>query len=116
MQCKRFTGRGKLFCIQGLYLIIIVTIVIIILTFPFTICSFYYYYYYYYYYYDMLVEMKVSPQARKKNPNLPEKWQVRADTYQVGGKQKTVFTSLSREDYDAKSVAELYHERWGIET
>ncbi|HAS8313277.1 TPA: IS4 family transposase, partial [Vibrio vulnificus] len=32
---------------------------------------------------DMLVEMKVSPQARKKNPNLPEKWQVRAVTYQV---------------------------------
>ncbi|HAS8529035.1 TPA: IS4-like element ISVvu3 family transposase, partial [Vibrio vulnificus] len=64
---------------------------------------------------DMLVEMKVSPQARKKNPNLPEKWQVRAVTYQVQGKHKTVFTSLPREEYDAESVAELYHERWEIE-
>ncbi|MBO2646220.1 IS4 family transposase, partial [Shewanella algae] len=48
---------------------------------------------------DMRVEMKVSPQARKKNPNLPETWQVRAVTYQVQGKPKTVFTSLPREQY-----------------
>ena len=45
---------------------------------------------------DMLVEMKVSPQARKKNPSLPEKWQVRAVTYEVQGKSKMVFTSLPR--------------------
>ncbi|MGI2860797.1 transposase, partial [Shewanella algae] len=64
---------------------------------------------------DMRVEMKVSPQARKKNPNLPETWQVRAVTYQVQGKQKTVFTSLPREQYDAGAVAALYHERWEIE-
>ena len=32
---------------------------------------------------DMLVEMKVSPQAHKKNPDLPETWQVRAVTYEV---------------------------------
>lgn len=64
---------------------------------------------------DMRVEMKVSPQARKKNPNLPETWQVRAVTYQVQGKQKTVFTSLPREQYDAESVAALYRERWEIE-
>ena len=53
----------------------------------------------------MLVEMNVSPQARKKNPNLPEKWQVRAVTYQVQGKHKTVFTSLPREEYDGELVA-----------
>ncbi|WP_208446553.1 IS4 family transposase, partial [Vibrio sp. B1ASS3] len=64
---------------------------------------------------DMLIEMKVSPQARKKNPSLPEKWQVRAVTYEVQGKQKTVFTSLPRTNYDAKAVAKLYHERWEIE-
>lgn len=58
---------------------------------------------------DMLIEMNVSPQARKKNPSLPEKWQVRAVTYEVQGKQKTVFTSLPRTNYDAKAVAELYH-------
>ncbi|HAS8478134.1 TPA: IS4/IS5 family transposase, partial [Vibrio vulnificus] len=50
-----------------------------------------------------------------KNPSLPEKWQVRAVTYEVQGKQKTVFTSLPRTNYDAKAVAELYHERWEIE-
>ena len=61
---------------------------------------------------DMLVGMNVSPQARKKKPNLPEKWQVRAVTYQVQGKHKTVFTSLPREEYDGELVAELYHERW----
>jgi hypothetical protein len=38
--------------------------------------------------------MKVSPQARKKNPTLPTHWQVRAVTYEVAGKDKTVFTSL----------------------
>ncbi|SUQ34096.1 transposase and inactivated derivative [Vibrio vulnificus] len=64
---------------------------------------------------DMVIEMNVSPQARKKNPSLPEKWQVRAVTYEVQGKQKTVFTSLPRTNYDAKAVAELYHERWEIE-
>lgn len=43
---------------------------------------------------DALWRMKVSPQARKKNPNLPEYWDVRAITYDVQGKTKTVLTSL----------------------
>ncbi len=43
---------------------------------------------------DRLLKMKVSPQARKKNPTLPTHWQVRAVTYEVAGKEKTVFTSL----------------------
>lgn len=64
---------------------------------------------------DMLVEMKVSPQARKKNPDLSETWQVRAVAYEVQGKSKTVFTSFTREEYDTQSVAALYHERWEIE-
>ena len=64
---------------------------------------------------DNLIEMKVSPQARKKTPSLPEKWQVRAVTYEVEGKEKTVFTSLPREKYSAEQVATLYHERWEIE-
>ncbi|EGU60155.1 transposase [Vibrio nigripulchritudo ATCC 27043] len=41
---------------------------------------------------DMLVEMKISPQARKKSPTLPETWQAIAVTYEVQGKPKTVFT------------------------
>jgi IS4 transposase len=64
-----------------------------------------------------LVQMKVSPQARKKNPLLPEHWQVRAVTYEVEveGKEKTVFTSLPASRFSAEQVATLYHERWEIE-
>lgn len=64
---------------------------------------------------DCLVQMKVSPQARKKNPNLPEFWQVRAVTFEVEGKEKTVFTSLPATRFSAEQVATLYHERWEIE-
>lgn len=64
---------------------------------------------------DCLVQMKVSPQARKKNSLLPEHWQVRAVTYEVEGKEKTVFTSLPASQFSAEQVATLYHERWEIE-
>ena len=59
--------------------------------------------------------MKVSPQARKKNPMLPTHWQVRAVTYEVAGKEKTVFTSLPVARFSTAQVATLYHERWEIE-
>ncbi|WCE92527.1 IS4-like element ISPsy33 family transposase [Pseudomonas syringae pv. actinidiae] len=61
---------------------------------------------------DYLVQMRVSPQARKKNPALPEYWQVRAVTE---GNEKTVFTSLPASKFSAEQVATLYHERWEIE-
>lgn len=64
---------------------------------------------------DRLLEMKVSPQARKRNPELPEYWQVRAVSYEVRGKLKTVFTSLPAEQYSTEQVAQLYQERWEIE-
>ena len=64
---------------------------------------------------DELWQMKVSPQARKKNPSLPEYWQVRAVTYDVAGKTKTVLTSLPASGYSAESIAGLYHQRWEIE-
>jgi len=57
----------------------------------------------------------VSPQARKRNPELPETWEVRAVTYDINGVEKTVFTSLPFEQYSTESVASLYHERWEIE-
>jgi len=41
---------------------------------------------------DRLLQMKVSPQARQKNPALPLDWQVRAVTYEVQGRAKTVLT------------------------
>ncbi|HGK4844286.1 TPA: IS4 family transposase, partial [Kluyvera georgiana] len=64
---------------------------------------------------DRLLKLKVSPQARKKNPSLPEYWYARAVTYEVNGVEKTVLTSLPADRYRAKDVAELYHSRWEIE-
>lgn len=64
---------------------------------------------------DKLIRMKVSPQARKRNPELPETWEVRAVTYKVNDVDKTVFTSLPYEGYSTDKVAGLYHERWEIE-
>ena len=64
---------------------------------------------------DRLLEMTVSPQARKKNPELPETWQVREVSYRINGVDKTVYTSLPYERYPTQKVAQLYHERWEIE-
>ena len=64
---------------------------------------------------DCLLQMKVSAQARKKNPALPKLWQARAVSYEVQGKEKTVLTSLPAGQFTAEQVAGLYHERWEIE-
>lgn len=64
---------------------------------------------------DALWRMKVSPQARQKNPNLPAYWDARAITYEVQGKPKTVLTSLPANTYPAQSIAQLYRQRWEIE-
>lgn len=64
---------------------------------------------------DRLLKMRVSPQARKQNPSLPEYWYARAVSYELNGVEKTVLTSLPADRYPAKAVAELYHCRWEIE-
>ncbi len=64
---------------------------------------------------DRLLRMKVSAQARKRNPELPETWDVRAVIYDVNGIEKTVYTSLPNDQYSAEAVANLYHECWEIE-
>ena len=64
---------------------------------------------------DRLLEMRISPQARKKNPALPTHWRVREVSYEHQGKMKTVLTSLPATAYSTKAVAELYQERWEIE-
>lgn len=64
---------------------------------------------------DELVRMKVSPQARKKNPDLPETWLARRVTYKVKTGVKTVMTSLPVERFSAKQISTLYKERWEIE-
>jgi hypothetical protein len=64
---------------------------------------------------DDLVEMNVSVQARKKNPELPEKWTVRRITYKVKSGFKTIMTSLPANQFSAEEVSKLYKERWEIE-
>jgi hypothetical protein len=65
---------------------------------------------------DVVLRMKVSPQARKKDPNLPLTWEVRAITREIDGKSRTLFTSLPEsERFKADDVFALYHERWEIE-
>ncbi len=64
---------------------------------------------------DRLLQMTVSAQARKRHPALPETWTVRAVSYEVNGKLKTVFTSLPAERFSTAQVATLYQERWEIE-
>jgi hypothetical protein len=64
---------------------------------------------------DRLVRMKVSPQARARNPGLSTHWEAREVSYEVQGKLKTVMTSLPADTYSTKAVARLYQERWEIE-
>lgn len=64
---------------------------------------------------DCLVRMKVSPQARKRNPSLPTHWEVREVSYEIQGKLKTVMTSLPASTYSTMAVAKLYQQRWEIE-
>jgi hypothetical protein len=66
---------------------------------------------------DELVEMKVSWDARKRNPALPPTWIVRAIGYRRrGGKPGWLLTSLlDPQRHPAQEVAALYYERWEIE-
>lgn len=66
---------------------------------------------------DALVEMKVSPEARKKDPTLPKTWRMRAITYKHGKHAPQVlFTSLLEPArFPAAEIVQLYHERWEME-
>lgn len=66
---------------------------------------------------DDLVEMKVSREARRKDPTLPERWTLRAIRYERKGfKPQTLLTSLvDAQQYPATELIALYHERWEIE-
>lgn len=66
---------------------------------------------------DALVEMPVSPQARKKNPALPPSWRARAIVYQREGHAPQVLLTslLDPLRYPAAEIIALYHERWEIE-
>jgi hypothetical protein len=64
-----------------------------------------------------LVELNISPAARKKVSSLPDKWIVRAIRYQRKGfRPQTLLTSLlDPTQYPADEVIALYHERWELE-
>ena len=68
---------------------------------------------------DGIVEMIVSPAARKKDPALPETWRVRAvRTPDDGsGKQRYLLTSLmDSKKFKAVDLIACYLRRWRIET
>lgn len=66
---------------------------------------------------DELVEVEVSREARRKNPDLPKLWKMRAIRYQRPGfKPQTLLTSLcDSKAYPAGELRALYHERWELE-
>jgi hypothetical protein len=66
---------------------------------------------------DVLVQMTVSPEARKGNPDLPPVWHARMIAYhRKGFRTQFLLTSLAdAEAYPRKEIVTLYHERWEIE-
>jgi len=67
---------------------------------------------------DAVIEMRVSPQARTKCPDLPETWRVRAITIiDQSARKHVLLTSLfDARRYTAKDIAACYTQRWQIET
>ena len=67
---------------------------------------------------DAIIEMRVSLQARKKCPSLPETWRARAITIiDQSARKHVLLTSLfDAKRYTAKDIATCYTQRWQIET
>lgn len=67
---------------------------------------------------DGVIEMRVSPQARKKSPNLPASWRARAVTVvDQWARKHILLTSLfDSRRYKAADIAACYTRRWQIET
>lgn len=66
---------------------------------------------------DELVEIELSDETRRRYPQLPQKWQARAITYQHKGFAPSVLLTslLDPAEYPAAELMALYHERWEIE-
>ena len=66
---------------------------------------------------DWLVDMDVSKEARRKNPDLPRLWRLRAIRYcRPGFTPQTLLTSLTdAKRFPASEIVALYHERWELE-
>lgn len=67
---------------------------------------------------DGVVEMNVSPTARKREPSLPKRWRARAIlTSGPDGKSCYLLTSLmDRTRFPVEALHDCYRERWQIET
>ena len=66
---------------------------------------------------DRLIELNVSSEAKRLDPTLPEKWQMRAISYKRPGfaPQMLLTSMVDRLVYPAKEIVALYHERWELE-
>jgi len=67
---------------------------------------------------DYRVRMKVSPQAREAEPDLPTFWEARAiETVNRHGQKRILLTSLmDKKAYPAQEIVQQYEDRWRIET
>ena len=65
---------------------------------------------------DALVQLKTSPQARKKWPQLPDTVEARLLTRSLNGKERQVLTSMvDPMRFPSADIVELYSHRWEIE-
>ncbi len=66
---------------------------------------------------DDLVEVEFHRHTLADNPDLPERWPMRAIRYQRKGHPPSVLVTslLDPERYPAKELIALYHERWELE-
>ncbi len=65
---------------------------------------------------DVLVQLKTSPQARKKWPQLPDTVEARLLTRSINGKERQVLTSMVDPiGFPSADIVELYSHRREIE-
>jgi Insertion element 4 transposase N-terminal/Transposase DDE domain len=66
---------------------------------------------------DLLVEMKVSSEAKRKDPSLPATYRCRCIEYKRPGHpaQRLMTSLIDSVAYPAAELIALYHERWEIE-
>jgi hypothetical protein len=66
---------------------------------------------------DELVELNVSGHAQRQDRSLPKTWTMRLIRYKRKGFEPQILLTslLDEEQYPAKEIVALYHERWEIE-
>ncbi|MDF0535489.1 IS4 family transposase [Shewanella sp. A32] len=66
---------------------------------------------------DMLISMPISPQAQRKNPNLPANWQARLILYKEpkGDIEGFITSLIDPQEYPLENLLNIYWQRWQIE-